>query len=237
MNTVARDRRAAFLLPSPDPKAPMGGYHFLATLDFLQHKPVKQASLFSLAGWTPEQIQKNATSLVTNGHMLWQTIDTVIVLEKQHRFSTVTPGGKALWDLVQMMWSVDPRWKTDPDWAYNTAKSMVELINTRVVQPGPEMENFLSRSPKAIVLRNELKPSLGLFLAMNHAQQSKQRLILWRCSDTGEKGRPLSRALLSMLDKQQGEKTGDMQTYMAFFPGIQYVFEDSPYPDLCWVNL
>ena len=236
MNTIAQHRRAAFGLPNANHDALMGGYHFVTTLDFLQHKPVKQASLFSFAGWTPEQVQRNGNALARHGHSLWQSVDTAIVLQKQHRFSTATPGGKALWDLVQLMWNTDPRWKTDPSWAHDTAKTMVELIDSRVVSPGPEMDAFMKRSPKAIVLRNEFKPSLGLMLAMNHAQQLQQRLILWRCLDTGEKGRPLSSAVHNMLAKQQAEKTGDIPTYMAFFPGISYVFEDSKYPDLCWVN-
>ena len=35
---------------------------------------------------------------------------------------------------------------------------------------------------------------------------------------------------------QDPTKTGDMSTYMAFFPGCSYVFVDNPVPDLCWVN-
>ena len=149
----------------------MGGYHFVTTLDFLQHNPIGGSVLFLFAGATPDQILAHKDSLSIKGHRLWQQVDSAIILDQQHRFGTSTPGGKALWDLVQLMWSTDPRWSTDKTWAHATATRMVDLIQTRVVKPN-EMDAFMARSPKAIVLRNEL----DLHLAMNHAQRMGQRL-------------------------------------------------------------
>ena len=238
MNTASEIRRAKACLPLPAGGEIrfMGGYHFVGTLDFLQHQPIGGSSLFSLAGKSPDQILAHKNSLCVRGHQLWQMVDQAILLKKQHRFGTATPGGKALWDLVQLMWNPDPRWSSDPKWAHATATYMVELIQSKVVKPS-DMAAFMARSPKAIVLRNEVKPSLNLHLAMNHAQQLGQRVIIWRCRDTEHKShRLISKAVLNLLDQQPPDKTGDMPTYMAFFPGINYVFVDSVFPDLCWVT-
>ena len=236
-NTAAEVRRATSDLPMPESaRRFMGGYHFVTTLDFLQHNPIGGSPLFLFAGSTPDQILAHKDALAIQGHRLWQQVDSAIILDQQHRFGTSTPGGKALWDLVQLMWSTDPRWTTDTAWAHATATAMVDLIQSRVVKPN-EMAAFMARSPKAIVLRNELKPDLNLHLAMNHAQQTGQRLVIWRCRDTEAKThRQLSEEVLKKLDQSPPDKTADMPTYMAFFPGINYVFVNNMFPDQCWVN-
>ena len=237
MDRACAVRRSAYSLPVPGPDdvSFMANYDWVGTLDFLQHQPIGESPLFSLANLSPKQFLMHQNSVARTGHKLWQTVDTVLLLNEQFRFSTATPGGKALWDLVQQMWSTDPRWATDSKWAYDTAADMLEVINSRVVTAS-EMPAFLARCPKAIVLRNELKPALNRYLIQNHAQQLGQRIILWRARDTGKNGRRLSQQVLHMLDQQPPSKTGGMPTYMAFFPGCHYVFEDSQFPDLCWVN-
>jgi hypothetical protein len=234
MNTAAIVRREATNLANNSTF--MAGYHFVTTLDFLQHQPIGGASLFSLSNCSDNQLLSFGESLPIQGQKLWKQIDSAIILTDQHRFNTSTPGGKALWDLVQIMWSTDERWATDQAWARSTASSMLDIINSRVVKAS-EMPAFMARGPRAIVLRNEIKPALNLELAKNHARITNKRLFLWRSVDV-EAGtqRLLSKAVLSTLDRQQPENTADMPTYMAFFDGCYYVFEDSKFPDLCWVN-
>ena len=89
----------------------MGGYHFVTTLDFLQHRPTcgSKRPLFYFAGVSSNDLLRRACSMPKDvaGHHLWQQVDTIVMLETQHRFSQLTPGGKALWELVQILWSTD----------------------------------------------------------------------------------------------------------------------------------
>ena len=146
----------------------MGGYHIVMTGDFLQHQPVGEKSLFSYGGFSSQallrlqaQVPKNvakpkamgALAKSILGHNLWQLMDTVVILKEQHRFSNATPGGRMLWDLVQRMWDFRTAF-TRQD-----ALTLLEAIQARVVKES-EMEAFLARSPRAIVLRKlKLLPS------------------------------------------------------------------------------
>jgi hypothetical protein len=67
---------------------------------------------------------------------------------------------------------------------------------------------FLARSPRALVLRNALKPSLNFHLAINHANQLKVRAIVWRVKDTSSDGAFLSNAVLYALEQADPTKTG-----------------------------
>lgn len=57
---------------------------------------------------------------------------------------------------------------------------------------------------------------------------------MWDRDVESKTRRQLSKTVLNLLDESSLNNTGDMPTYMAFFPGINYVFVNNP--DLCWVN-
>ena len=100
-----------------------------------------------------------------------------------------------------------------------------------------DMPAFLKRCPQAIVLRNNLKPRLNRRLALNHARELGERVIMWRAVDVCKKTkRLLSRGVIQALDRLAPNNTGDIPTYMIFFPGCKYVFNDNQSPALCWVN-
>ena len=130
---------------------------------------------------------------------------------------------------MQMLWSEVELTDAEVD-------HIMETLQSCVVKPN-EMAAFLDLSPQAIVLRNNLKPFLNKHLALNHARNLNQRVIVWRavdvCHDTK---RQLSAEVLNELDRLPPSDTGDMPTYMMFFVGCKYVFTDNENPELCWVN-
>ena len=113
---------------------------------------------------------------------------------------------------------------------------VMDTLQSCVVSP-EEMPGFLERNPQAIVLRNVLKPFLNKHLALNHAKNLGQRVIVWRAMDVCNKTkRTLSAHVLDALDKLPPGDTNGIPTYMMFFAKIKYVFYDNENPDLLWVN-
>jgi len=144
--------------------------------------------------------------------------------------STDTPGGKALWELVQKLWSTKELSRAE-------AEDIINLLNDRVVTPEVACK-LLENSPKAVVLRNVIKPHLSMYLAKNHARQLNVRFTSWRCHDVGKgkKERRLSRAVLQELERQDHTMTGGFDTWMAFFPGCEYIFCNTAIPIIGWAN-
>lgn len=113
---------------------------------------------------------------------------------------------------------------------------LIDTLQACVVKP-EEMKAFLAKSPQAIVLRNNLKPFLNKHLALNHAMNLGQRVIVWRAKDVCAKtSRKLSAEVLDALDKLDRSDTGDIPSYSMFFVGCKYVFTNNENPALCWVN-
>ena len=215
----------------------MAGYHIVMTGDFMQHQPVGEPPLFAYGDKTEKELlglmamakSNPKVSKAIQGHRLWQEVDTVVILKEQHRFSSATEGGKKLWQLVQRMWDYQQ------DFTRQDATTLLEAIQARVVKP-TEVDAFLARCPRAIVLRNELSPALNERLALNHAYQTKQRLVVWRCHDRHASGRKLSGDVLDQLDLLDPKSTNKMPTYMSFCPGMRYIFSENPFPELCYVT-
>jgi hypothetical protein len=213
----------------------MAGYHVVMTGDFMQHQPVGDLPLFAYGNKKETDLMGLMASSPKNskairGHRLWQAVDTVVILQQQHRFSTATKGGKQLWELVRRMWDYQQ------DFSKRDAITLLDAVQARVVQP-TEMDAFLSRCPRAIVLRNELSPALNERLALNHAYQTKQRLVRWRCRDLHYPSkRMLSKDVLNHLDLLDPKNTSKMPTYMSFCPGMRYIFSENPFPELCYVT-
>jgi len=145
--------------------------------------------------------------------------------------STKTDGGRRLYELVQLLWKRDPLSDGEIDY-------IIDTINSRVCTD-EEVAALMRFSPKAVVLRNVLKPILGLHLAKNHAQQLGKRLTIWRATDRGDDNgelRPLSQGFLSLLGSQEPAKTGGLDTWLCFFEGCQYIFSSNSIPSVGWFN-
>jgi len=145
--------------------------------------------------------------------------------------STKTAGGRALFELVQLLWKRDPLSDGEIDF-------IIDTINSRVCTT-EEVASLMKFSPRAVVLRNILKPILGLHLAKNHAQQLGRRLTIWRSTDRGDHHGalvPLSRDFANLLGTQEPAKTGDLDTWLCFFEGCQYIFSNNSVPSAGWFN-
>jgi len=138
-----------------------------------------------------------------------------------------------LWDLVQLLWQSKELTDEELD-------TIIETINSRVVDPD-DIEGLLHLCPRAVVLRNVVKPFLSMYLAKNHAQKTGARFTYWRAEDKGSVkatggSQLLSESFLSDLGTQDASKTGGMDTWMAFFVGCHYIFTSNDMPELGWFN-
>ena len=86
----------------------MGGYHFVTTLDFLQHEPPGANPLFKFVAGTAATLMKLASNPRADnfqdaqGRLAWLKVDIFVLLQEQHQFNMDTPGGKKLYQLVQV---------------------------------------------------------------------------------------------------------------------------------------
>jgi hypothetical protein len=209
----------------------MGGYHIVFTGDFLQHQPIAAKPLYSFADVDPMKIIKMyGSKKEAEGRMLWMMVDTVVLLKEQHRFSEATPGGKELYNMVRRMWDYSKPFDT------KDAFDLLDKLQRRVVK-NEGMDAFLARIPRAIVLRNEVKPTLNITLAFNHACHIGQRVVFWRSMDRDfTTFREFSKQVVDLLNRQESNKTNNMPTFMVFFPGCRYIFPENSFPDICWAN-
>jgi len=143
---------------------------------------------------------------------------------------TSTPGGLALFNLVQKLWDHN-RQPAD-------VEEILDVINSRVCSPD-DIDRLLRLCPRAVVLRNVVKLSLSMYLAKNHASQLGVRFTHWRCADVGIEGaakRQLSPECIRLLDGQDCSKTQNLDAFLAFFPGCRYSFATSEMPEIGWCN-
>jgi len=68
---------------------PFAGYHFVTTLDFLQHEPIGGKPLFYYALEQEKALQRAEVGVIPKdirGHRLWEQLNVVIILTEQFRF-------------------------------------------------------------------------------------------------------------------------------------------------------
>ena len=86
----------------------MGGFHFVTTFDIVQHNPVRALALYEYSSHSPDQLK----ALLLNPKIMkevrarieWMKINKCIILTEQQRFDLNTPGGKILWEIIQICW-------------------------------------------------------------------------------------------------------------------------------------
>lgn len=91
INCSARQARARHGPPELC-SLPFAGYHFVTTLDFLQHEPINGHPLFHLRARTKEQLRRAEVGYMAQsvkGHRLWSQIKSVVILTEQFRFRSV----------------------------------------------------------------------------------------------------------------------------------------------------
>jgi len=220
-----------------------GGYHFVTTLDFFQHQPVGEKALFKYSNLSKLDLlsmrNKNGDSVVKMsssnvlGRLAWLQIDTICLFKEQHRFNMSTPGGAKLYKFVQLLWTEMPWTKAEVDWMMDVIESCV-LTRDQIIE-------LLKRHPKAIILRNILKPSLTLRLGINHAQLLNERILMWKNHDTCRlTGKAFSEDVHDILQNPNTKYLGKegvaakdiMPLDMIYFKGIHYNFIGNTCPDL-----
>jgi len=145
--------------------------------------------------------------------------------------SANTEGGRRLCDLVKILWKVDD--VTDDD-----VETIIDTIHSRVCSP-EEIAKLLELSPRAVVLRNVLKPILGMYLAKNHARQLGVRFTCWRARDYGEyegASKALTAEVMDVLGALDSSLTGKLDTWLCFFVGCHYITTTNDLPELGWFN-
>jgi hypothetical protein len=215
-----------------DNDAFFAGYHFVTTLDWLQHNPVTGLPLYAEVG--PCGMTRLANEFggdgarAAQGRALWKRVDTIHLLTQQHRFGSDDADSKALYDFVQLLWQTKALTRAE-------VEHIVDVLNDRV--PTPDLlRELLSRSPKVIVLRNDMKPALNLRLAQTHAHNLGQRVVRWTCRDTTTTGGTLTTDLKLQMKGAPPATTGKMPSQWLFFPGCSYVFYENTAPAALWVN-
>jgi hypothetical protein len=190
----------------------------------MQHEPVGGTPLYRA---NPSGLAGAGNDAM--GRDWWAQIDTVHILREQHRFGAPDADSQLLYRIVQLLWSEDELPTDDIEF-------IVDTLNKRYTGAAG-LASLLTRSPKAIVLRNNARPALNLKLAKTHAVNSKKRVVMWRASDTSSHNQLLSTAIMTHLELQEPAKTGKMPTVMLFFEGCDYIFgPDNRCPDALWCN-
>jgi hypothetical protein len=190
--------------------------------DLSQHNPVK-----GLALWEDPKSGKISEKMI-QGRQLWKQMDNCIILEKQYRFAT-TVAGEKLKRIVGEL--TTGRTSSGEEVNY---EDLADEINDRAIQP-EDVEAFLAKAPKALVLRHDLRPSLTKNLILHHAALCSTRVTVWRTVDTGMvKGSKLGRLLSTdVLEYLEGSGDNDLpSTVQYYYEGILYRFMDSAYPHI-----
>lgn len=196
--------------------------------DFCQHQPPTGAPLFFGADSTAiiGQKWKAADKL---GRMAWMHMNTCVILTQQHRFTTDTSDGKLLYKYVQLLSR-----ETQP--TLEECAELCDALNSCAITDRKFAELSTTVVPRAVVLRNRVRPFLNARLAKLEAALANKRLIVWRCTDVGLSSKPLSAEIIHALEQLPSDKTGDMPTVQMFFPGIKYKFSHNLYPHVGHVN-
>lgn len=227
---------------------PFGGLHYIAFGDFAQHQPPSGRALFfgasnpnycndlhplvaSRSKFTDSKTHPSNSA----GRKLWVAFKESIILKQQHRFGN-DDDGQALYDIVYKLTHArhsDGRPLTDDDIA-----QLADTLNNRAIA-GSDLTHFLKRSPKAVVLRHSIRPTLTRLLVLHHGAAANSRVCSWRAIDTAYTGKRGSAATISSTVLQLLESQADNDTPPAiqyFYPGIPYRFLTSEYPAIGWFH-
>lgn len=208
--------------------APFGGYHVVVSGDFCQHAPQGGHSLYY--GADPAHVhQKSWRAAEKLGRSAFLQFDTCVILQQQFRFDTSIEDGRKIHSMVQMLSA-----ETQPTW--DECAWLCDNLNERAITPVTFQRMCQTEVPRAVVLRNCIRPALNARLATLQAGLAGQRLIVWRCVDVGTSSRPLSTDLLAVIEQLPSNKTGDMPTIQMYFTGIKYKFSSSDYPSVGCCN-
>lgn len=231
-----------------------GGVHIVLAGDFAQHQPVMATPLFHKA---VEKIRKPSDTFnqgkidqEKQGRAIWKQFTQCFMLKVQHRFSSDTPSGKELYDMVQLLMQ-------ETELTDDELGSIVDTLNARYPHTSEEMKALLEQSPKIVVLRNKIKAPLNHIMYKIHASNAKQRLLVWNVKDTdkgsiskskstGKKSAhnsnvaacnaKLSMYITNLISKRPLKETGGMESTQYFFPGIMYKFIDNDNPEVGRIN-
>ncbi|MFN7883509.1 MAG: hypothetical protein ACK5PF_10930, partial [bacterium] len=199
---------------------PYGGYHIIFTGDFNQHKPVKGKPLYYGAYTKNVQLFRGFEK---EGRRIWETIDSCIILEKQHRFDTSDPSGLKLLEMVTKI-------ARESRLTREEVAAILDELNTRALNKESFQDMLQNFPPRAIVLRNELRPPLNACIIRHKARLANQQLFVWRSIHHSMTKTKLTQRTLSGLEKLPCEKTGGIPTVGYFYVGMEYKFLDSNYP-------
>jgi hypothetical protein len=135
------------------PDQPFGGLHVVTLQDFLQHQPVGGKPLFRKRAQYPsaqpgssrivskkKKEEEEFTAKELGGQQVWEKFDRVCILTEQHRFTTGTPDGSKLYEMVKML-------RSGAELTYDQVEKMCEDLNQQVVTP-EEMRRLLDHNPK-----------------------------------------------------------------------------------------
>jgi hypothetical protein len=159
------------------------------------------------------------------GRTAWLKFDTCVILRQQFRFDTSSEDGRKLYNMVQLLSA-----NTQP--SLEQCADLCDQLNQRAIDPATFQRMCGVEVPRAVVLRNSVRPFLNARLTRLQASLAGQRLIVWRCADSGSAGQPLSAEVLSAIEQLPTRKTGDMATVQMYFRGIKYKLNVSPHPSL-----